>query len=104
MRLSSPRAAAAALVGSVVLVGCASKKEHFPASPVAAILTDMQAAAIAGPGMAGSQLVSAEPTGDGYLLEYHSAYDPAAKPPVGSRLVKVGHDGDVREYSFKESK
>jgi hypothetical protein len=100
MRHVFPRAAAAALVGSALLVGCASK-ETYPASPVPAILTDMQAAAIAGPGPIGSQLASAEPTGDGQLLEYRSAFDPAARPPRASRLVHVRHDGEVREITFR---
>ena len=45
-----------------------------------------------------------EPTGDGYLVEYRTAFDPGAEPPRQSHLVKVDHDGDVRDITFRKDR
>jgi hypothetical protein len=109
MRLSLPcAAAAAALLGSSLLVGCASEKTSFPASPVAAPLSDFQAIELAedylsANGVDEYGLVSSvEPTGDGNLVSFRSDFDADATPPVASRLVEVKHNGAVRELRFKK--
>jgi hypothetical protein len=109
MRYLLPCAAAAAMIGASFVGGCASKRE-LPASPVPVILSDTEAARIANAhlsedeGFATRQPASMEPTGDGYLVEYRTAFAPDEKAPRQSRLVKVEHDGDVREIDFREGK
>jgi hypothetical protein len=111
MRLFTCHAAvAAALIGSSLLGGCASKsKETLPATPVAVPLSDMQAMRLADSYLAERQAPTprhmslVEPTGDGNLVAVHSAFSAAAKPPVASRLLEVKHDGSVRELTFQKS-
>ena len=113
MRLSSSCAAAAALIGGSRFVGGCAKS--VPPSPVAAPLNDVQAIALAEQFLDDQQTSSAasgrtigtdrlvayvEPTGDGNIVSFRSRFDPAAEPPVQSRLIKVDHDGDVREIRF----
>ena len=108
MRYTFPCAAAAAMIGVSIAGGCASKK--LPASPVPVVLSDVEAAQIAGAHLAEEegfeirQPASMEPTGDGYLVEYRGAFDADATPPRESRLIKVKHNGDVREITFREGK
>lgn len=108
MRLSTSCAAAAAIIGSSLLVGCT---KNLPASPVAAPLSDTQAIA-----MAEAYLDLLEPTapprivkyveptaaGDGHFVSFRTAFHPLARPPIASRLVEVGHDGTIREIRFRE--
>jgi hypothetical protein len=114
MRFSSSCAAAAALVGGSLLVGGCAKS--LPASPVAAPLSDVQAITLAeqflddrqtsgGRATGGDRHVAyVEPTGDGNIVSFRSRFDPAAEPPVQSRLIKVDHDGDVREIRFARNR
>lgn len=110
MRYMLPCAAAAAMIGASFVGGCASAKRELPASPVPVILSDTEAARIANAhlaedeGFVTRQPASMEPTGDGYLVEYRTAFAPDEKAPRQSRLVKVEHDGDVREMVFREGK
>lgn len=108
MRYTLPCAAAAAMIGVSLAGGCASKK--LPASPVPVVLSDVEAARIADAhlsedvGFETRQPASMEPTGDGYLVEYRSAFVPDATSPRESRLVLVKHTGEVREITFREGK
>jgi hypothetical protein len=106
MHFSSPSCAAfAALVGSSLLVGCASH-ESFPASPVPAPLSDKQAISLAEEYLdqhnvdERRMVSSVEPTGDGNLVSFHTGFAAGAKPPTQSRLVMVKHTGSVREITF----
>ena len=45
-----------------------------------------------------------EPTGNGYLVEYRTAFVPDATSPRESRLVLVKHTGEVREITFGKGK
>ncbi|MGB7161083.1 MAG: hypothetical protein WBD40_23680 [Tepidisphaeraceae bacterium] len=109
MRLSTfHAAAAAAMIGSSLLGGCASKaKETFPATPVAVPLSEMQAMRLADAYLADRQAPAprhislVEPTGDGNLVAVHTAFS-VARPPVASRLLEVKHDGSVRELTFQK--
>ena len=111
MRYMLPCAAAAAMIGVSLVGGCGSKATGtYPASPVPVVLSDTEAARIANAhlaedeGFVTRQPASMEPTGDGYLVEYRTAFAPDEKAPRQSRLVKVEHDGDVREIVFREGK
>ena len=106
MRLPQSCAAAAALLGSTLLVaGCASK---FPASPVAAPLTDRQAISLAGDYLDGHGVDEprfvnyVEGTGDGNLVSVRTGFDAGANPPVANHLVLVKHTGSVRAIRFRE--
>ena len=108
MRLSTSCAAAAALIGSSLLIGgCASK---LPASPVAAPLSDHQAIALAedyldGRGVDEPRFVNyVEPTGDGNLVSFRTGFDEGARPPVATHLVMVKHTGAVRGIRFREGR
>jgi hypothetical protein len=107
MRLSPSRAAAAALIGSSLLVGCASKAPR-PASPVATPLSDQQAISIAEDyldeqGVDEPRFVNyVEGTGDGNIVSVRSGFDAGAKPPVANHLVLVKHTGSVRAIRFRE--
>ena len=106
MRFSQSCAAAAALIGSSLLVGCAS--DPRPASPVAVPLNDMQAISLAEDylderGVDEPRSVnSVEPTGDGNLVSVRTGFDGGARPPVASHLVMVKHTGSVREIRFRK--
>ena len=107
MRLSPSRAAAAALIGSSLLVGCASKAP-MPASPIATPLTDLQAISIAeeyldGRGVDDRHVNYVEGTGDGNLVSFRSGFDAGTNPPVANHLVLVKHTGSVRELTFKKN-
>jgi hypothetical protein len=108
MHRSTTCAAAAALLGSSLLVGCAS--DPLPASPVAAPLTDRQAIELAEDHLdrtrtdAPMRLVNyVEPTaeGDGHFVSFRETFDPMGKPPAQTRLVLVEHDGSARELRFR---
>ncbi len=106
MRFSQHCAAAAALIGSSLLVGgCASK---LPASPVAAPLNDYQAISLAEDylyerGVDEPRIVNyVEGTGDGNLVSFRTGFDAGAKPPVANHLVLVKHTGSVRGIRFRE--
>jgi hypothetical protein len=111
MRPALSRAALAALgfVGASLLVGCASSEStSFPASPVAAPLSDKQSIALAEDyldrsGMDEPRMVSSvRPFGEGNLVSFRTGFDAGAKPPVQTRLVMVEHDGSTREIAFRE--
>ena len=108
MRHTLPCAAAAAIIGSLLLGGCA--KDKYPASPVPAILSDVEAAKLADAylaedeGFITRQPASMEATGDGYLVEYRTAFAADEEPPRQSRLVMVEHTGEVREIVFREGR
>ncbi|HEV2296124.1 MAG TPA: hypothetical protein VGR35_19930 [Tepidisphaeraceae bacterium] len=104
MRVSIPCAAAAALLGSSLLVGCASR---LPDSPVPAPLSDLQAIELADAYLDERQtederfVNNVEPTGDGNIVSFRSGFDPTARPPAVTRLIEVEHDGSVREIRFR---
>jgi hypothetical protein len=106
MRFSQSCAAAAALIGSSLLVGCASAPR--PASPVAVPLNDVQAISLAEDylderGVDEPRFVnSVEPTGDGNLVSVRTGFDAGARPPVANHLVMVKHTGSVRELRFRK--
>ena len=105
MRLSPSRAAAAALIGSSLFVGCA--KAPMPASPVATPLSDRQAISLAeeyldGRGVDDRHVNYVEGTGDGNLVSFRTGFDAGAKPPVANHLVLVKHTGSVREIVFRK--
>ena len=90
-----------------IAASCASKPS-LPASPVPGVLTDMQAALMAdafladrSPAVAPRHIKFIQPTGDGYLVAFHTSYVGDDKPPIESHLVSVKHDGDVRELMFR---
>ena len=107
MRLSQSCAAAAALIGSSLLVGCAS--DPLPRSPVATPLNDYQAVSLAEDylderGVDEPRIVNyVEPTGEGNLVSFRTGFDAGAKPPVANHLVLVNHTGSVRGIRFKEN-
>ena len=107
MRFSQSCAAGAALIGSSLLVGCASDPPR-PASPVAVPLNDMQAVSLAEDylderGVDEPRFVnSVEPTGDGNLVSVRTGFDGGARPPVANHLVMVKHTGAVREMRFRK--
>jgi hypothetical protein len=89
------------------LVGC--NAQHFPASPVPAVLTDREAVSLADRYLADREIATSvvtniEPQDWGYLVGYHSTFDPNLRPPKLSRLVAVKNDGDVREWTFREGR
>ncbi len=98
----------AAVLAALPLVGLACAKKTFPASPVPAPLTELEAAELAearlGDRLEGSMLTTIEPTRKGYLLGYVSEFAPGAEPPKQSTLVAVEHDGSVREYDFRRNR
>ena len=93
-------------IASLISLATACSSTRFPASPVPAPLTDMQAAHLAdvyqiahkSPPMT---LMSARAGSDGYLLAYETAFRDDQKPAKESHLFLVRHDGDVRELKFK---
>jgi hypothetical protein len=95
----------AAVVAALPLVGAACGGPRLPASPVAAPLTELQAAELAearlGDRLEGSMLTTIESTRKGYLLGYVTEFDPGMEPPKAAQLVAVEHDGTVREYNFR---
>ncbi len=106
MRLSLPSAAAALLLTG--LLGC-SNARHFPESPVPAVLTDREAVSIADEFLRDHEIstrvvTSIEPQDWGYLVGYHSTFDPNLRPPKVSHLVAVQNDGDVREWTFRRGR
>ena len=107
MRFSQSCAAAAAVLGSSLLVGCASDHAR-PASPVAVPLNDVQAISLAEDylderGVDEPRFVnSVEPTGDGNLVSVRTGFDGGARPPVANHLVMVKHTGSVREMRFRK--
>jgi hypothetical protein len=98
----------AAVLAALPFVGVACAKKTFPASPVPAPLSALEAADLAeerlGARLEGAMLTTIEPTGKGYLLGYVSEFDPRAEPPKASTLVAVEHDGSVREYDFRRNR
>ena len=104
MRLPQFCAAVAALIGSSLVVGCASDR---PASPVAVPLNDMQAISLAEDhlderGVDEPRMVNyVEPTGDGNIVSFRTGFDADARPPVASHLVMVKHTGSVRDIRFR---
>ena len=107
MRLSQSCAAAAALIGSSLLVGGCAK---LPASPVATPLTDRQAITLAEDylderGVDEPRYVNyVEGTGEGNLVSVRTGFDAGATPPVTNHLVLVKHTGSVREIRFREGR
>ena len=105
MRFSQTYAAVAALIGASLLVGCASDR---PASPVAVPLNDMQAISLAEDhlderGVDEPRMVNyVEPTGDGNIVSFRTAFDAGARPPVASHLVLVKHTGSVRDIRLRK--
>lgn len=96
-----------AIAALAVTVGCSSSKPSYPASPVPAAMTDLQAARLGGAFMAQQNnrhqlLHSALRQCDGYLLAYTSVFDADGKPPKESHLVIVRNDGSVHEIQFAE--
>jgi len=101
------RLSAAMLVAAAV--GCASKPESFPPSPVPAALNDLEAnrlgsAFLAQQNTRHAMLHSALRQSDGYLLAYTTVFDADGKPPKESHLVIVRNDGTVREVKFDDGK
>jgi hypothetical protein len=95
----------AAMIGVLPLLASAcGGGGRFPASPVAAPLSETEAATLAesklGDRLEGTMLTSIAPTGKGYLLGYVGKFDAGAEPPKPSTLVAVKHDGTVRAYDF----
>ena len=79
----------------------------YPASPVPAALTDVEAARLADVYQTQHKspplvLVTAEPQPDGYLMSYQSLFDPVGSPPKQARMFIVRNDGAVREITFKK--
>ena len=99
--------AALALASSLLFVGCASSESvSYPASPVAAPLSDKQSIAIAEEYLdqhnvdEPRMVNSVRPFGDASLVSFRTGFDAGAKPPVQTRLVMVKHDGSAREIAF----
>ncbi len=95
----------AAGVAAGALVGCSS--EHYPASPVPAPFSDMQAYRMADVALNDQHGPEATipkfalKTGDGYLVGYVDNAMAGATPPKPSHLVFVGFDGKTREVMLR---
>ncbi len=95
---------ALALCALGTCVSCAS--HHLPASPVPASLSEMDAMRMGERFMhqqrnlPSAQLVSAQRDKWGYLLIYHTVFNPYGTPPSESHLVAVHNDGTIRELTF----
>ena len=96
----------AAAAGTLLLavVGCSSSK--FPPSPVAAPLSDLEAARLADAyldeqGATDDRVVtSIEPYGYGHFVSYRTEFDAADEPPAAWHVVDVRHDGGMRQVEF----
>ena len=100
--------ARAAVVASVLLP-LASACTHYPlpASPVAAPMTDMEAARAADDFIAprvgtGKTLTEIRPWKDGWLVKYATDVYPGARPPKESHLIVVNNNGAVHEMEFRK--
>ena len=88
------------------IVGCSS--EHYPASPVPAPFSDLQAYRMADVtladrhGMEATLPKFAQKTGDGYLVGTLGDEMVGGTPPKPSHLVFVGFDGKTREVTFHD--
>ncbi len=90
------------------IVGCSSG--HYPASPVPAPFSDLQAYRMADVslvdrhGMEATLPKFAQKTGDGYLVGYvgNEMAGAGGTPPKPSHLVFVGFDGKTREVNFHD--
>jgi hypothetical protein len=85
-------------------VSCA----HYPASPVPAAMTDLQAAQLADSYLADRDvrpalLTSAEQQCDGWLLSYERSFVITATAPKESHLVIVNNTGAVREIEMRKN-
>ena len=95
-----------AVVGLIALaMGCSSSGPQFPASPVPAPLSDLEAARLGNSylheqNVHHAMLHSALRDCDGYLLAYTTVFDADGKPPKESHLLIVKNDGSVRELRF----
>ena len=106
MRLSIPRAAFAALVLPLAAASCSSA-DHYPASPVPAAMTEIQAMRLAQPVLADR---GAPPgiftdvirTGDGFLVGYKTDFEPSRQPPREYHLVVVRNNGTVFDQVYRE--
>jgi len=109
MRLSNSRTALVVAAAMVVsgLAGCASDMS----SRTNAILTDREAARLAelhlddtAPESNPRDIVSIDKSyeGKGHIVAFQSFFDETQHPPKMSRLVRVDHDGDVHELTFKD--
>jgi hypothetical protein len=93
-----------------IAASCASKETSLPASPVPAVLTDLEAAAVAdaylattSPQVGLRDVSSIEPTGDGYRVAFTTYFDAHPVAPKHSHLVSVKHAGTVREITFRRN-
>ena len=98
------RVASAALLVPLAAASCARKP--LPASPVAAPLSDFEAAYLArtyleDSGVVNATLRSIEPHPQGKLLAYQTAFLDTDTPPKQWRVIDVRHDGGVREWTFE---
>jgi hypothetical protein len=104
MRFSSRSAAAVASLLALAATACSSQPKTWPAQPVPAQLTDMQAMTLAQQyldqhAVASPRTCTAEEQQcDGWWLYYKSPFDAAAKPPTLSYLIQVHNDGRVEQF------
>ena len=95
-------------IGLMTGAGCA--RCPMPASPVAAPLSEMEAMRTgeryvqSKRGLGSAELVGIQRESRGYLLIYHTAYNPYATPAKESHLLAVNNDGTVRELVFEKGR
>jgi hypothetical protein len=95
------------LIAALAPLAASCASEKYPASPVPAAMSDLEAARLADiklaqRDMAPRVLHSAEQTRDGWLLAYQSPFNTAMTPPTEWRLVEVKNTGEVREITFRK--
>ena len=101
MRYALFTAAAAGLLLSGV-VGCTS----LPRSPVAAPISDLEAARLADlyldeENAPARTITSIEPHGYGYFVSHKTSFDAADEPPSEWHVIDVRHDGKLRHLEFR---
>lgn len=101
MRLELKCTAAMSLLIALAGASCSSKQQTFPAQPVPAALTDMQAATLARAYLTQNEvptsgmIVAEERRPNSWWFYYNTQFDAAARPPSVSYLIRVQDDGTV---------
>ena len=101
MRSKCRLTTAMALLIPLTGISCSSESQPFPSHPIAAALTDRQAATIAQDylrqnALPTSGLITAEERqSNGWWLYYETAFDPSARPPSLCYVLRVRDDGTV---------
>ena len=97
-------------MGLLAGAGASCARCPLPASPVAAPLSEMEAMRTgeryvqSKTGLGSAQLVGMQREPRGYLLIYHTAYNPFGTPAKESHLLAVNNNGTVREMVFEKGR